>query len=243
MPATLLPSFPSLMTSLLYLFLLTSTTTVFSQTEPIAPIQNPNWEVWNKKIPVSGEIRTGLMVDQMEPALIQRHFFVQIPREKFKTLCVEISSNDGRYEAHLEYDISGIKPGVHQFKWPTQYYDDLKKMNTQQITILARVGDKCDLNPDQFVLTSWRKSDFNNEMYIILNSEKKAFVRIVNKDTGKKTDYKSTLFSNQPNVAYNCFCRVPISNLDENSQVFVVQRIRMGPGKVSFNSYEMPVKL
>ncbi len=34
-----------------------------AQNNSIKPINNPDWEVWYKKIPVSGEIRTGIIAE------------------------------------------------------------------------------------------------------------------------------------------------------------------------------------
>ena len=213
-----------------------------AQNNPIKPINNNDWEVWYKKIPVSGEIRTGIVAELENTASIQKSFFVLIPQEKSPHLCVEISSNDGRYAANLEFDISNLSSGIHEFNWPTAYYKDLQDFSSKDITIKSSIGAQCGKDENYFVLSSWIKTDFKDYVYIILNSEKKSRIRVFNKKTKETQDFECQNFEGQANVAFNSSCSIPISALDENSEIFIIQRVRRG-SSISFNRYPIKIKL
>ncbi len=213
-----------------------------AQNNVIKPINNGDWEVWYEKIPVSGEIRTGIIAELENSASIQKSFFVQIPDSKVSHLCVEISSNDGRYAANLEFNISNLQAGVHEFNWPTEYYNDLQDFSSKDITIKSSIGNECGKDENFFVLSSWIKTDFKENIYIILNSEKKSRIRVYNKKTKESTDFECQKFEGQANVAFNSSCSIPISAINQDSEIFIIQRIRRG-SSISFNRYPIKIKL
>ena len=212
------------------------------QINPIQIQQNTDWEIFHKKIPVSGEIRTGLVVTADNKAKPSNHFYVQIPQQEAALLCVEISSNDGRYSGKLTYDIDKLEPGIHQFQWPTKFWGDLKKFTATEITILSWIGSSRTDQDKRYVLSSWASFDSMNKLTIILNSERKPqiYIRDTKKNSLEKFDCQR--LEGQPNVAYNCLCHIPVDEICKDCEVTVVQRTRRGR-TYSFNRYPMPIKL
>ncbi len=210
-----------------------------AQNIPVEP-RNPIDEVWRKdmNIPVSGEIRTGLVFDIENDNYIEDFFYVNLPNEKFNLLFVEITSNDGRYNASLSFDIKNKPSGQLKLKWSTKYYNDLKAFNSKELTILSWLGKDDDAERKDFVISNW--SSFNSEefVYIILNSEQQATINIYNPITNNSLDFKCKAFVDQPHVSFGTYCKIPLNVITEDSEVSVIQRARK-----SFNRYPMNLKL
>ncbi len=224
----------------LFIFLLTINCLFLSaQTEPMEP-RNPIDEVWRKdmNIPVSGEIRTGLVFDIESDNYVKDFFYVNLPEDKFNLLFVEITSNDGRYNANLSFDIKNKPPGQLKLKWSTEFYNDLKAFNSKELTILSWLGNDDDDERKHFVVSNW--TSFNSEefVYIILNSEQQATINVYNPITNSSLDFKCEIFVDQPQVSFGTYCKIPLNVITEDSEVSVIQR-----GRRSFNRYPMNLKL
>ena len=212
---------------------------VTAQTSPVEP-RNPIDEVWRKdmNIPVSGEIRTGLVFDIESDDYIKDFFFVNLPQEKFNILFVEITSNDGRYNASLSFDIKNKPPGQLKLKWSTEFYNDLKAFNSKELTILSWLGNDDDVERKHFVVSNW--SSFNSEefVFIILNSEQQATINVYDPITNNSLDFKCKQFIDQPKVSFCSYCKIPLKSITKDSEISVIQRARK-----SFNRYPMNLKL
>lgn len=210
-----------------------------AQTPPIEP-RNPIDEVWRKdmNIPVSGEIRTGLVFDIESEHNIKNYFYVNLPEEKFNLLFVEITSNDGRYNASLSFDIKNQPSGELKLKWSTEFYNDLKAFNSKELTILSWLGNNDDSERKHFVISNWTSINSEEFVYIILNSEQQATINIYNPFTNDSQDFKCELFEDQPHVSFCAYCKIPLKAISKDSEVSVIQRARK-----SFNRYPMNLKL
>lgn len=210
-----------------------------AQNTPIEP-RNPIDEVWRKdmNIPVSGEIRTGLVFDIESNTAINDYFYVNLPEEKFDLLFVEITSNDGRYNASLSFDIKNKPPGELKVKWSTAFYNDLKTFNSKELTILSWLGNNDNAERNHFVISSWDSINAEEFVYIILNSEQQATINIYNPITNTSQDFKCEDFVNQPKVSFCTYCKIPLKAITKDSEVSVIQRARK-----SFNRYPMNLKL
>lgn len=210
-----------------------------AQTLPVEP-RNPIDEVWRKdmNIPVSGEIRTGLVFDIEGDNNINDFFYVNLPKEKFNLLFVEITSNDGRYNASLSFDIRNKPSGQLKLKWSTEFYNDLKAFNSKELTILSWLGNNDNAERKHFVISNW--TSFNSEefVYVILNSEQQATINIYNPIINSSLDFKCEQFINQPQVSFCSYCKIPLKAITEDSEVSVIQRARK-----SFKRYPMNLKL
>lgn len=212
---------------------------LIAQNTPIEP-RNPIDEVWRKdmNIPVSGEIRTGLVFDISANNYVKDHFYVNLPKEKFNLLFVEITSNDGRYNASLSFDIKEKPSGPLKLKWSTEFYNELKSFNCKELTILAWVGNEENAERDNFVVSSWTSLEDEEFVYIILNSEQQAMINIYDPVTNNSLDIKCEQFTDQPKVSFCAFCKIPIKAVTKDAEISVIQRARR-----SYNRYPMKLKL
>jgi hypothetical protein len=223
----------------LFFIILFSFQLSFGQTTAIEP-RNPIDEVWRKdmNIPVSGEIRTGLVFDISSENKVKDHFYVQMPDEKFNLLFVEITSNDGRYNATLSFDIKDAPSGQLMLKWSTEFYNDLKGFNSKELTILSWLGNEENAERQNFVVSSWTPLENEEFVYIVLNSEHQALINIYNPETGESTDIKCEQFEDQAKVSFCAYCKIPLKHITKTSEISVIQRARR-----SFNRYPMNLKL
>jgi len=212
---------------------LAQTTTAIEPRDPID-------EVWRKdmNIPVSGEIRTGVVFDISSESKVKDHFYVQLPEDKYNLLFVEITSNDGRYNATLSFDIKDVPSGQLMLKWSTEFYNDLKAFNSKELTILSWLGNEENAERDNFVVSSWTPLENEEFVYIVLNSEHQALINIYDSETGESTDIKCEQFENQAKVSFCAYCKIPLKHITKTSEISVIQRARR-----SFNRYPMNLKL
>ena len=213
----------------------------YSQIKPSAEVENSDWEVYQEKIPVSGGVRVGLMLDQKDLEFNPSRFYVNIPKTVITNLCVEISSKDGRYSAKLNYDISATVNGFKEFYLPTKYVGELSNYASNELVILASLSNTCVEKVESYLISSWENSGENSAVVLYINSTIETSLMV------KSSDGNSEEFSfekvNSPTVAYNKKCVVPLNTLNgESTMLFINQRVRK-MGRVKFNSYKMPLKL
>jgi len=213
--------------------------TLAQTTSAIEP-RNPIDEVWRKdmNIPVSGEIRTGVVFDISKESKVKDHFYVQLPEEKFNLLFVEITSNDGRYNATLSFDIKEAPAGQLMLKWSTEFYNDLKAFNSKELTILSWLGNEENAERDNFIVSSWTPLENEEFVYIVLNSEHQALINIYDSESGESTDIKCEQFEDQAKVSFCAYCKIPVKHITKTSEISVIQRARR-----SFNRYPLNLKL
>lgn len=222
------------------IIILFSSNISYGQTNTAIEPRNPIDEVWRKdmNIPVSGEIRTGLVFDISSESKVKDHFYVQLPEEKFNLLFVEITSNDGRYNATMSFDINGVPSGQIMLKWSTEFYNDLKAFNSKELTILSWLGNQENAERYNFVVSSWTPLENEEFVYIVLNSEHQALINIYDSKTGESTDIKCEQFEGQAKVSFCAYCKIPLKHITKTTEISVIQRARR-----SFNRYPMNLKL
>ena len=194
-----------------------------AQNVPIEP-RDPIDEVWRKdmNIPVSGEIRTGLVFDIASENPVKDYFYVNLPEEKFNLLFVEITSNDGRYNASLSFDIKDQDAGPLKFKWSTEFYNELKAFNSKELTILAWLGNDNDAERKNFVVSNWSALESEEFIYIILNSEHQALINIYDPNTNNSIDIECEQFKDQAKVSFCAYCKIPLKVLTKDSEITVI---------------------
>ncbi len=204
---------------------------------------NSNWEVWYDNVPVSGEIRVGVMVDQNEASINPTTFYVMIPELSEKFLSCEISSRDGRYEACVAYDISKLKSGSHQFTLPTKHVNDLKTYNFSDITILTSLSDNLENKGKFYTGASWEPiSIFPENIYVYLNSARSTTLVAVNKSKNEREEFKCIKIEKPSSIAYNKVCKFPSKAISPNTELLIKQRVRK-MNKITYNSYPISIKL
>lgn len=216
----------------------------FGQTlNPIRPVSKPpKWEVWYDKVPVSGDIRVGLMNEYTNGPVSPGSFYVVLPTKKETKLCVEISSWDGRYEASLEYDISGVPPGVQMFELPTAYKDKLNKFQKKNLAVLARGATTCTSEKYNIYPASWSEnSQKSDTLYLLVNSENPTKIGFTDKQ-GVNQEIECKKISNPSAIAFNCICALPKKNILNAETCAIVQRVKKGSIR-KVNTYPVPIKI
>ena len=204
---------------------------------------NSNWEVWYDKVPVSGEIRVGIMVDQINESINPTTFYIMIPEHTEKFLSCEISSIDGRYEASVAYDISKLAAGVHQFNLPTKHANDLKSYSYSDIALLTSITDNLEDKAKYYTSASWKPIiTYPENIYVYLNSERTTTIVVEDKTKDNLSEFKCIKIENPSSIAYNKVCKIPSKSISANTEIFVKQRVRRMK-KISYNSYPISLKL
>ena len=211
------------------------------QTSPKESALDDNWEQWQDKVPVSGHIRVGFMLDQNETTFNPSEFYVLIPDTNEENLCVELSSKDGRYSANINYDISELKQGVQLFTLPTKYKSELSNYRYDEVVILSSLNKDCDEDESKtYLLSGWLNTERPQSISVYLNLSVPTSLVAVKED-GTEVRYKCETLD-FPKVAFSKRCKIPVKET-ENIENLVVQA-RVGRGSRTHNmEYEMPVKL
>ena len=199
-------------------------------------------KTWYDKIPVSGEIRVGLMNEFNSESFNPKSFYVNIPEKINKNLCVDINSKDGRYHANLNYDLSNVQLGINEFEWPTSHYKELLKYNKQEITIICSIRNSCKEKPDYYVVSSWENNFSTDTVYVLVNSLKIPTIEIENRSTNKISKFKCKKINVKPTITYNCKCGIPKSEIKNAKTIKIVQRIRK-INRISYNRYPILIKI
>lgn len=211
-----------------------------AQTYPDETTLENDWEQWQDKVPVSGNVRVGLMINQTEKDFNPAEFYVMIPETKVSNLCVELSSKDGRYSANINYNISTLTSGMQQFILPTKYKSELKQYNANEVVILATLNDDCNNNPQLYLLSCWKLNVNADSVSVFVNSSVPTSIVFIKEDKTEIVYNCETL--EFPKVAYNKKCQIPIKELEMATELVVKSRIGRG-SRTSFKFHKMPLKL
>src|SRR5215204_3983847 len=109
------------------------------------------------KVPTAGSVRAGILAgasgDRTDPTRLTAF----LPANATGTLCVNIISQDGRYEAIAQYRLGGVPVGARRLRLKTSYQSQLARYAPRQLAVLARIAPRCDESASTtlFVVTSW----------------------------------------------------------------------------------------
>jgi hypothetical protein len=139
-------------------------------------VKKDNWERWQKEVPVSGDVRVGV-VAKGDRRLTPTSLLVFLPSSTETTLCIELSSQDGRYSARLPYPLNDNTSRTVQLDLPTKYARELANYEPRQIAILASLGNGCSQPPSTYVLARWDLIEQVDDLLVLLNSRLPARIR------------------------------------------------------------------
>ncbi|WP_405570179.1 hypothetical protein [Winogradskyella sp. Asnod2-B02-A] len=223
--------------STIILFLVT--TLLFAQTYPDEKALDANWEQWQDKVPVSGNVRVGLMLDQEEKDFDPSSFYVLIPETETANLCVELSSKDGRYSANINYDISELQSGIQEFVLPTKYKSELEDYSANEVVILSTLSQDCEGEVEAYLVSGWLETVESKSVSVYVNSMVPTSV-IVEKKDNDFLEFKCSTVE-FPKVAYSKKCTIPIEDYNSASKLIIKERIGRG-NRTNFMKHKMIVK-
>ena len=218
--------------SLIVLVFLTGAGGVQAQTtQPLEPKERPpDWERYTEEIPVSGGLRVGLMNDTDGKINDPRVVYALIPSASAASLCVEISSQDGRYSANLEYDVSNTDSGWRPLTIPTEKHSELSGYDRDGLVVLANLSASCDGSTGTLIVTSWEEQaaggdgDVGEHVYVYLNS--RIPTTIVGTVGGQVDNEARCQTLGDVTTAYNLRCAVPTEWVSTDSEFYI--RMRKG---------------
>lgn len=222
----------SLIGNLIVLLFLSGVGNVWAQsTQPLEPKERPpDWERYTAEVPVSGGLRVGFMNDTDGKIQDPRVVYALIPSSRPTSLCVEISSQDGRYSANLEYDLSNTDSGWQSLRVPTEKRSELSGYDRDGLVVLANLSESCDGSTGTFVVTSWqhRAADDGGKageyLYVYLNS--RVPTTIVSGVGGQVDNEVRCQKLGDITTAYNLRCAVPTEWVKADTEFFI--RMRKG---------------
>ena len=207
-----------------------------SQARGDAAEPKPGWrETFLEKVPVSGRyVRVGVMQVLGGAPFDPEWASVVMPRTPYRSLCISITSLDGRYSADLEFDATALSPGGRTLHIPSKYLKDLRRLTPDTLALLARLTDGCNSSTAEFVVASWASIDSDAPIYVFLNSSVPAV--LVDKSDPSRTF--PCHFLKAPAIAYTLRCEV-VATDPVPQRTFMINRSRR-PG-VSMSPIELPI--
>ncbi|MBF0466283.1 MAG: hypothetical protein HQK88_14755 [Nitrospirae bacterium] len=161
-------------------------------------------ETYDDKVPISGLISVGAMVDVDNSFFDPQFITIKMPETQSAKLCISITSNDGRYRAQYEYDVKNQKSGALTLPTNTKKSSELKNYKDKQVVILATLNKTCKDSPDKVLFASWKKTiaGNSNKYYVYLNWANNVSIVISNNPNVdvavcKKITDKSIAYNNE----------------------------------------------
>ena len=212
---------------------------------PLSPQnQGSEWEEWHDPIPVSGEIRVGVMAGSDQTISgEQKSFYIKVPQDfSNNVLCVSISSIDGRYTASMQYNATHLIPGaINELKWASRYVTDLAEIKDERIAILVGTGEECKDRPKEFLVAAWDYKSFEeDEIYFYANSSVNPKLLITKDD---KSIVKNNFIevTHDKTVAYKVESKLGVSTLESVKTISLSQRVKKGPG-FTYKTYPFDIR-
>ncbi|WP_353268548.1 hypothetical protein [Gemmatimonas sp.] len=179
-------------------------------------------ETYVDRVPVSSlGIRVGIMTASTDPVTVPSTVSVNRPVGSAATLCVAVTSRDGRYRADYAYDLRGTTNGVIRVSTPTRYPRELRKYRQEELAILASVGPACDAPATAYLVASWSGAA-TTEFAVLLNSRVPTTLIIGRGNVIDRTIPCTALSGVR--TAFNLRCVIRTEWLTPASQLFIRQR-------------------
>ncbi len=197
--------------------------------DPDPTLLRSDWEQWRDPVPVSGGLRVGVMSagdSRFNPAQLT----VWLPRTDAPFLCVEVTSQDGRYVASVPYDIRGDPPGPRQMKFPpSKHTSKLREFDSGQLAILARLAKSCGTAPVEagdFVIAGWDQPRLGETVVVLLNSRLPTSI-VAGKGNTVESNYPCQSLTGTT-TAFNLRCEIPVNDVTGDRDYFI--QMRRGSG-------------
>ena len=205
------------------------------------PIEDQSWETWRDEVPLSGGVKVGLMLEDDQNMYTYESFFVNLPEDGYSNLCVEISSQDGSFEAMKAYDISNHKPGISEFALASESFAKLSEYKKGELVLLSSVRNNCDDEIAFYALSMWEIITSEHLVSIYLNS--KSTPRIIGRVNGnvviriKCNPHKTERAAK----SFNMKCEIN-DEIPPNTEFTIRLRDTVSPIEESVVDYPLPLK-
>ena len=177
------------------------------------PLINSNVE-YQEIIPQgSGGVRVGVLaVTEENFTLDPVKLFVFLPSTKSSKLCVEIASQDGRYGAQMEYDISAQSPGQYLLEYPQKHIKKFAKYHSNNVAVIMKLSNQCKGKFISYAIAGWENTTLIKELRILLNPGATRTFLIAPTFSGRTTKFSCSQIKNEKNTqAFDTECFLPNS--------------------------------
>lgn len=140
-------------------------------------------------------------------------------------MCVNIASQDGRYEARRGFSINGVAGGDREVSMNLSQSSFLSRYDTAAVGLLVTLGDGC---PDYgkaniIAVAAWAPPARSGAQLMLLVNvgQNQSFVTYADR-AGKKQIRECTTVSNSvPRVAFSKQCKIPLTDIGSDTQFFL----------------------
>lgn len=109
-------------------------------------------EHFEKSVPVSGTVLTGVQYASAEP-LSRKSLMTWIPTSHAARLCLSVISDDGRYRASSEFILPPNLSGFTTLDYPTSNFKELREYGPNRIAALGVLQNSC--NGEGIIQNAW----------------------------------------------------------------------------------------
>lgn len=180
-----------------------------------------------ESVPISGGgIRVGVVTGGGGAPVDPRRFYAHVPAEAAGTLCVEIVSQDGRYQAEIEYRLPRPGRGATplMLPLPTLHSRELRRYPAAQLAILAHLSARCGGAVENYLVAGWSTEARPWDFVLLLNTPDPARVVISGGPAGQQI-VACVAARGAGSVAFNQSCPVSIAPSWDRVEL-AVQRAR-----------------
>lgn len=171
-------------------------------------------ESYSDNIKVSGEYVVGI---QMASKSRSKSLHVLLQNVSKGTLCVFLSSIDGKYKAKIQYPVLTSMDGVTRISFKSKYRDIMNKYSNEEIAISASLRESCE-NTDfsRRLVSSWGVIGENtNDLLLLIRSDARKDVAYIPDKKNKITSAKCNKIRENKNISYDKSCL--LKGVDVNS--------------------------
>lgn len=183
------------------------------------------YEMVYDNVPTGGSFLRGAMLGTAREVHPTKNIQIQLTTITANSLCVNIITQDGRYEARQEFDLQDTSPGVYSLSLDFNHFDVLKKYIDSGSSVLSTLGNSCPSieRPLTIVPTQWIRTNASlNTIYFLVSSglyDAFLWYKTPTKDHIKlhcdkfDTKYRTT--------AYDSICELSLSTVDISSPLTI----------------------
>jgi len=190
--------------------------------EPLRPEHRWN-ERWASAIPVSGMVVPGIMVGGQSVRVTAESITLRIPRDRPASICVTITSQDGRYHAMAQFRVAATSSGLVTLEGPHRYRRNLRRYSAGELAINAELDTICGGRPQMRVPASWGGQFPDGDIFVYVNSRHYTEALWRAGDGGSRTVVCPET-ANDRYVAFNRVCRIPPAELPESVSLLIRSR-------------------
>ncbi|WP_417666380.1 hypothetical protein [Pseudidiomarina sp.] len=180
-------------------------------------------ESYSDTVKVSGQFLKGLQFTDVNFEITPHIYF---PRAYLGSVCVFVSSADGRYKSQYQYTFTEHVEGVVPIEFPTKYTAELKDFSAGELGLLTSAQPNCaQLNGD-YLISAWGKPNSLNAISIFVRSNARRDIAtpLLKSDKQPGAAVKCQDLRSNYRVSYDKECLITDVMAEELQRVIIKRR-------------------